>query len=149
MALPEVAVEHSLSLLLNPQRLNRLAQQQARSNDFYSLDSMLEQLYKQIFNVSSPNTMAGKITQRTQYLTAKAFADLVASNNVSPEVQAQVRYYLVKLGEDFNQNSMLSHTSTGESAFKQFLAEQIKLFLIKGEWPSNFKALPIPPGSPI
>ncbi|MDO6466468.1 zinc-dependent metalloprotease [Pseudoalteromonas carrageenovora] len=149
MALPEVAVEHSLSLLLNPQRLNRLAQQQARSNDFYSLDNMLEQLYKQIFKVSSPNTMAGKITQRTQYLTTKAFADLVASNNVSPEVQAQVRYYLVKLSEDFNQNSMLSHTSTGESAFKQFLAEQIKLFLTKGEWPSNFKALPIPPGSPI
>ncbi|MBQ4858449.1 zinc-dependent metalloprotease [Pseudoalteromonas sp. MMG007] len=149
MALPEVAIQHSLSLLLNPQRLNRLAQQQARSNDFYSLDNMLEQLYAQVFNVSSPNTMAGKITQRTQYLTAKTFADLVASNNVSPEVQAQLHYYLVTLSEDFNQNSMLSHTSTGESAFKQFLAEQIKLFLTKGEWPSNFNALPIPPGSPI
>lgn len=149
MALPEVAVQHSLSLLLNAQRLNRLAQQQARSNDFYSLDELLEELYGQVFNASSPNTMTGKITQRVQFLTAKAMADLVASDSASPEVQAQLRYYLVKLSEDFNQNSMLSHTSTGESAFKQYLAEQVNQFLIKGQWPNNFKVLPIPPGSPI
>lgn len=149
MALPEVAVQHSLSLLLNAQRLNRLAQQQARNNEFYSLDELLKALYSQVFNVSSPNTMVGKITQRVQFLTAKTMADLVASDSVSPEVQAQLRYYLVELSEDFNQNSMLSHTSTGESAFKQYLAEQINQFLIKGQWPSNFKVLPIPPGSPI
>ncbi|MEM5512287.1 zinc-dependent metalloprotease [Pseudoalteromonas sp. AS84] len=149
MALPEVAVQHSLSLLLNAQRLNRLAQQQARSNDFYSLDELLEALYNQVFNVSSPNTMTGKITQRVQFLAAKTMADLVASDSVSPEVQAQLRYYLVKLSEDFNQNSMLSHTSIGESAFKQYLAEQVNQFLIKGQWPNNFKVLPIPPGSPI
>tara|TARA_B100001059_G_scaffold201652_1_gene209126 strand:- start:192 stop:473 length:282 start_codon:yes stop_codon:yes gene_type:complete len=93
--------------------------------------------------------MKGKITQRIQFLTAKTFADLVANNNVSPEVQAQLRYYLVKLSEDFNQNTMLSNTSTGESAFKQYLAMHVKHFLANGEWPNNFKVLPIPPGSPI
>ncbi|ASM51181.1 hypothetical protein PESP_a3356 [Pseudoalteromonas espejiana DSM 9414] len=149
MALPEVAAQHSLSLLLNPQRLNRLAQQQARNIQFYSLDELLEQLYSQVFNVSAPNTMKGKITQRVQFLTAKTMADLVASDKVSPEVQAQLRYYLVTLSEDFNQNSMLSHTSSGESAFKQYLVEQIKLFLKEGKWPKNFTDLPIPPGSPI
>ena len=149
MALPEVAVQHSLSLLLNPQRLNRLAQQQARNNQFYSLDALLKQLYSHVYNVSSPDTMKGKITQRIQFLTAKTFADLVANNNVSPEVQAQLRYYLVKLSDDFNQNTMLSNTSTGESAFRQYLAVQVKHFLANGEWPSNFKVLPIPPGSPI
>jgi len=149
MALPEVAVQHSLSLLLNPQRLNRLAQQQARNNQFYSLDALLKQLYSHVYNVSSPDTMKGKITQRIQFLTAKTFADLVANNNVSPEVQAQLRYYLVKLSDDFNQNTMLSNTSIGESAFKQYLAVQVKHFLANGEWPNNFKVLPIPPGSPI
>jgi hypothetical protein len=149
MALPEVAMQHSLSLLLNPQRLNRLAQQQARSNAFYSLDTLLKQLYKHVFNVSSPDTMVGKITQRLQFLTAKTLADLVANDSVSPEVQAQLRYYLTKLKDDFNQNSLLSHTSIGESAFKQYLAEHVKQFLAKGKWPSHFKVLPIPPGSPI
>ncbi|MGO2563280.1 MAG: zinc-dependent metalloprotease, partial [Pseudoalteromonas nigrifaciens] len=64
MALPEVAVQHSLSLLLNAQRLNRLAQQQARSDDFYSLDELLLQLYKQVFVALPSNNMVAKITQR-------------------------------------------------------------------------------------
>ncbi|BED90287.1 periplasmic metalloprotease [Pseudoalteromonas sp. MM1] len=149
MALPEVAVQHSLSLLLNPQRLNRLAQQQVRNYNFYSLDELLEQLYRHVFKVSSPNTMKGKITQRVQFITAKNMADLVSSDKVSPEVQAQLRYYLVKLSNDYNQNSMLSNTSVGESAFKQYLAEQIKQFLKVGKWPENFTNLPMPPGSPI
>ena len=149
MALPEVAVQHSLSLLLNAQRLNRLAQQQARSNDFYSLDELLEAVYNQVFNVSSPNTMTGKITQRVQFLTAKTMADLVASDNVSPEVQAQLHYYLVKLTDDFEQNSILSNTLASESAFKHYLVAQVNQFLTTGIWPNNFKALPMPPGSPI
>ena len=93
--------------------------------------------------------MKGKITQRVQFLTAKNMADLVTSDKVSPEVQAQLRFYLVKLSKEYNQNSMLSNTSVGESAFKQYLAEQIKQFLKVGKWPENFSALPMPPGSPI
>jgi hypothetical protein len=149
MALPEVAAQHSLSLLLNEQRLNRLAQQQARNYEFYSLNDMLAQLYEQVFDISSPNTMLGKVTQRVQYLTAKNMADVVASDKASPEVQAQIRYYLTKLTTDFEQNSLISHASVGESAFKQFLAEQVRQFLTTGSWPANFKVLPIPPGSPI
>ncbi|MGS0536663.1 zinc-dependent metalloprotease [Pseudoalteromonas sp. SaAl2] len=149
MALPEVAAQHSLSLMLNSQRLNRLAQQQARSNAFFSLDEMLAQVYEQVFTTSNETPMAAKINQRVQLLTAKQFADLVASDNVAPEVQAQLRYYLVKLSKDFQQGSLLSSVNIGESAFKQYLAEQVKLFLSSGQWPDNFKALPIPPGSPI
>ena len=82
-------------------------------------------------------------------LTAKQFADLAVSHDVDPEVQAQLRYYLVKLSDDYQQRSLLGSVSIGESAFKQYLSEQIKQFLASGEWPSNFKVLPIPPGSPI
>ena len=149
LALPEVAAQHSLSLLLNAQRLNRLAQQQVRDNRFYGLDELLKQLYKQVFNVSAPATMTGKVTQRVQYLTAKTMADLVASQTLSPEVQAQLHFYLNKLADEFNQHSLLSHPEVGDSAFKDYLAAQINQFLTTGQWPDNFKALPIPPGSPI
>jgi len=149
LALPEVAAQHSLSLLLNAQRLNRLAQQQARDNRFYGLDELLKQLNKQVFNVSAPATMTGKVTQRVQYLTAKTMADLVASQTLSPEVQAQLHFYLNKLADEFNQHSLLSHPEVGDSAFKDYLAAQINQFLTTGQWPDNFKALPIPPGSPI
>ena len=149
MALPEVAAQHSLALLLNSQRLNRLAQQQARSDAFFSLDELLAKVYQQVFLIQSKKGMAGKITQRVQLLTAKQFADLVASDKVAPEVQAQLRYYLVKLSKAYQQESLLSSADVGESAFKQYLADQIKQFLATGNWPTNFTALPIPPGSPI
>lgn len=149
MALPEVAAQHSLGLLLNSQRLNRLAQQQARSEAFFSLDELLEKVYQQVFLSQSKKGMAGKIKQRVQLLTAKQFADLVASDKVAPEVQAQLRYYLTKLAKAYQQESLLSSADVGESAFKQYLADQVKQFLTTGNWPTNFKALPIPPGSPI
>lgn len=149
MALPEVAAQHSLSLLLNSQRLNRLAQQQVRSDAFFSLDELLAKVYQQVFLIQSKKGMAGKIDQRVQLLTAKQFADLVASDKVAPEVQAQLRYYLVKLNKVYQQDSLLSSASVGDSAFKQYLADQVSQFLKTGQWPENFKALPIPPGSPI
>lgn len=149
MALPEVAANHSLTLILNSQRLNRLAQQQARSSEFFSLDEMLAQVYSHVFEGIEQTGMAAKINQRVQLLTAKQFADLVVSSDVDPEVQAQLRYYLAKLSDDYQQHSLLGNVSIGESAFKQYLSEQIKQFLVSGQWPSNFKVLPIPPGSPI
>ncbi|MEC8224768.1 MAG: peptidase, partial [Pseudomonadota bacterium] len=149
MALPEVAAAHSLSLLFNSQRINRLAQQQARSDAFYGLDALLAQTYQQVFEQKTASGMAGKISQRVQLLTAKQFADLVASNEVAPEVQAQLRYYLAKLAKSYQQESMLGSVSVGNSAFKQYLSEQISHFLENGEWPANFKVLPMPPGSPI
>ena len=76
-------------------------------------------------------------------VTAKQFADLVASNEVAPEVQAQLRYYLAKLAKSYQQESMLGSASVGNSAFKQYLSEQISLFLENGEWPANFKVLPM------
>lgn len=149
MALPEVAAEHSLSLLLNPERLNRLAQQQARSKAFFSLDSLLEQLYTHVFDQQGVTGMKGKVIQRVQLLTAKHMADLVASNKLAPEVQAQLNYYLTKLVKDYQQGSLFSDVSIGDSAFKQYLADQVQLFLDNGKWSENFKVLPIPPGSPI
>jgi hypothetical protein len=149
MALPEVAAAHTLSLLFNSQRINRLAQQQARSDAFYGLDALLAQTYQQVFEQKIASGMAGKISQRVQLLTAKQFADLVASNEVAPEVQAQLRYYLAKLAKSYQQESMLGSASVGNSAFKQYLSEQISHFLESGEWPANFKVLPMPPGSPI
>ena len=93
--------------------------------------------------------MTGKVTQRVQYLTAKAMADLVANDGLSPEVQAQLHFYLSKLADEFNQHSLLGHPEVGDSAFKNYLSSQINQFLTTGQWPDNFKALPIPPGSPI
>jgi hypothetical protein len=149
MALPEVSVNHTLKLLLNSQRLNRIAQQGARSSSLMSLDDLLSQTYNQVFLNEEQRPMAVKLAQRVQFLTAKKMADLSISEQVDPEVQAQLRFYLTQLVEEFTQSGLFSNVSKGESAFKQFLSDQVQFFLVSGQWPDNYKAIKTPPGSPI
>ncbi|MBS3797427.1 zinc-dependent metalloprotease [Pseudoalteromonas sp. BDTF-M6] len=149
MALPEVAANHSLSLLLHPERVNRLAQQGARSEQAYNLDALLDTLVKSVFDNNHGNAMEAKVQHRIQWLTAQHFATLVASDKVAPEVQAQFKFYLQRVAEDYRQNKLLGSVSSGESAFKQHLADAINHFLENGQWQQSFKPLPLPPGSPI
>ncbi|WP_233999538.1 zinc-dependent metalloprotease [Pseudoalteromonas sp. T1lg22] len=149
MALPEVAANHSLSLLLHPERVNRLAQQGARSEQAYNLDTLLDTLVKRVFDNNHGNAMEAKVQHRIQWLTAQHFANLVASDKVAPEVQAQFKFYLQRVADDYRQNKLLGSVSSGESAFKQHLADAINHFLETGQWQQGFKPLPLPPGSPI
>ncbi len=149
MALPEVAANHSLGLLLHPQRVNRLAQQGARSSEAYSLDSLLATMVERIFDNEHANAMEAKVQHRVQWLTAQHFATLISSEKVAPEVQAQFKFYLKRVADDYRQNKLLGSVSSGESAFKQHLADAINQFLETGNWQQSFKPLPLPPGSPI
>ncbi|UDM62879.1 zinc-dependent metalloprotease [Pseudoalteromonas piscicida] len=148
MALPEVAVQHSLNLLLNPQRLNRLAQQHARDPQYFGTQALLDALYQQVFAQSGSKGMAQKLQQRVQYLSATQLVKLSHNDKVAPEVQAQLKFYLAKVAKDFNQSSVFSDVAF-EQAFKHMLAQQINRYLDSGEWPESFKALEMPPGSPI
>ncbi|TMO48264.1 zinc-dependent metalloprotease [Pseudoalteromonas ruthenica] len=149
MALPEVAANHTLALLFHPERLNRLAQQGARSEQAFGLDNLLEQFVARIFDNEHPSAMAAKVQHRIQWLSAQHFVNLVSSDKVAPEVQAQFKYYLRQIADDYQQDKLLGSVSSGESAFKQHLADAINQFLERGQWPQSFKPLPMPPGSPI
>ncbi|TMO68429.1 zinc-dependent metalloprotease [Pseudoalteromonas aurantia] len=149
MALPEASANHTLKLLFNSQRLNRIAQQGARSPSALSLDDLLSQTYDHIFNNKEQLAMGKKLAQRVQFLTAKKLADLSISEQVDPEVQAQLRFYLTQLVEEYTQSGLFNDVSKGESAFKQFLSEHVQYFLASGQWPVNYKAIKTPPGSPI
>ena len=149
MALPEVSANHTLKLLFNSQRLNRISQQGARSPSAFSLDDLLSQTYDHVFNNKEQRAMGKKLAQRVQFLTAKKLADLSISDQVDPEVQAQLRFYLTQLVGDYTQSGLFNDVSKGESAFRQFLSEQVQYFLVSGQWPVNYKAIKTPPGSPI
>ncbi|CAH9059016.1 hypothetical protein PSECIP111951_01988 [Pseudoalteromonas holothuriae] len=148
MALPEVAVNHSLGLLLNAERLNRLSQQHARSSQYLSLAQTLNALYGKVFDAQANSTMAQKLTQRVQYLTAARMAQLASSAKTEPEVQALLRFQLLRVAKQFDEQSLFSSVSE-ETAYRHELARQINVFLESGEWPKGFEALKMPPGSPI
>ncbi|WP_247687400.1 zinc-dependent metalloprotease [Pseudoalteromonas luteoviolacea] len=148
MALPEMASQHTLKLLLNAERLNRVAQQHARNNRFLGSDEIFNQIHKQIFNATPKSPMAKKLNDRVQYLTAYRMANLSSSDKVAPEVQAQLRYYLRQIAADSTEQSLFS-SPTKAQAFELFLGEHIQHFLKEGEWPANYSPLSMPPGSPI
>ncbi len=150
MALPEVAANQTLALLFNPERLNRLAQQGARDSKAMSLNTLLATSFARLFEQGAEaDAMAQKLAQRVQLLTAKTWADASQSDKVAPEVQAQLRFYLKKLAKAYRQDTLFSDASIGDSAFKQYLADLVDFYLREGKWPEHFKALPMPPGSPI
>ncbi|TMN93947.1 peptidase [Pseudoalteromonas phenolica] len=148
MALPEVAANHSLKLLLNAERLNRLSQHAARDSKNFGLSDLMNTLYSKIFEANSAAGMAQKLTQRVQFLTAARLAQLASSNKVEPEVQAQLRFQLMRVAKQFDQRSLFSNVSE-DTAFRHDLARQVKAFLESGKWPEGFTALKMPPGSPI
>ncbi|WP_063381535.1 zinc-dependent metalloprotease [Pseudoalteromonas luteoviolacea] len=148
MALPEMASSHTLDLLLNAERLNRVAQQYARNTKYLGSNELLTKLHKTVFKSTASAPMAKKLNERVQYLTAYRMATLSASSKVDPEVQAQLRYYLQQVADEYTEQSMFSSTDISK-AFEQYLGEHIQYFLKRGKWPESFKPLSMPPGSPI
>lgn len=148
MALPEVAAQHSLDLLLHPQRLNRLAQQHARDPESFGTQALLDSMYTRVFEQSESAGMRQKLKQRVQYLSAVKLVTLSQSDKVAPEVQAQLKFYLAKIANAFSHSSVFNDVSF-DKAFRHMLAEQINQYLRSGEWSGHFKRLDMPPGSPI
>jgi len=149
MALAETSINHSLKLLLNSQRLNRLNQQGARSVNNLNLDDLMTALNNTVFEHNQNTGLAALVEKRLSYLTIKAIADKAVDNKVEPEVQAQLKFYLVNLANDLGEVSFWQNKSAADNQFKVYLSQQIKTYLNTGKWPTDFKALAMPPGSPI
>ncbi len=140
MALPEVAANHSLNLLLNAQRLNRLHQQKMRDQSQLGAREVIIQLSENVFMSKPQQGLQRQVQQRVQMLTAKYFVEHALSSKVDPEVQAELMAQL---------NFLLKKYRRSSDVFKSYLAQQLTLALEQGEWPGNFEVLPMPPGSPI
>ncbi|SFD02172.1 zinc-dependent metalloprotease [Pseudoalteromonas denitrificans] len=149
LALAEASVNHSLKSLLNSQRLNRLNQQGMRSTVNLNLADLLFSLNETVFEVYPEKNLKLLVQQRVQFLMVKAIADKAGNKEVEPEVQAQLRFYLTKLASNLSDISFWQNKSAANNQFKVYLSQQIKRYLNTGKWPSDFKALDMPPGSPI
>ncbi len=149
MALPEVAINHSLTLLLNSERLNRVQQQSMRNNKLLNVAEILNQLDQTVFKSKNLTGLAQQIQQRLQFLTARNIATQIVNQKVAPEVQAQLKFYLKTLALELADISFWQNNAAPNNQFKVYLAEQINVFLTTAQWPENYDALKLPPGSPI
>ncbi|MBU3019340.1 zinc-dependent metalloprotease [Paraglaciecola agarilytica] len=133
----ESAANYSLILLLQPQRLNRLASQHSMNKDAPGVSSVISALLARSLKQESDSQLA----RRINYVVLDGLVNILANPTLAPEVGATIELQLRDLTKWLN-----SMRKRGQN---QILAEQLKQYWQTGQWQSPFEAKPLPPGSPI
>ncbi|MDV6316852.1 zinc-dependent metalloprotease [Idiomarina sp. HP20-50] len=133
------AADHSLQLMLNPQRLNRLIQQHANNERVPSASQLMSELFTTVF-IDWKQAKGEPLQQRL--LATVINAEIRAIENSALAVEAR----LIMQAELVKQQRQLAES---DSLLVQQLANDINTFLTDGEWPEQYEPEPLPPGSPI
>ncbi|HAW79889.1 MAG TPA: peptidase [Balneola sp.] len=140
LGIAETAADLPVSLILNPQRANRLVEYGARANNL-TLQETIEELLESSLKKKKERGYLGSIQDVVNAVVTKNLIELHASGQSNPLTKAIVASELVKLSE------MLSERSNDAMALHA--AMMIDSYL---DDPSEFespRSLPAPPGSPI
>ncbi|RUO25313.1 peptidase [Aliidiomarina minuta] len=143
VTIAEASAQHTLSLLLHPQRLNRLRWQHEQDSNILSPAKLLQLLSET--TVHPLRDSADAITQRVAYLTLYHLAQLNIGSEIAPEVRAQAEMELDKLHSWLNEQS----SDATEPGYMRYLARRIEHVLQEGSWMDDFQPAAMPPGSPI
>jgi len=133
------AADHSLQLMLNSQRLNRMAQQHAENERTPSPTQLMSEIFRTVF---SEWEQAQDQTLQQRLLTTAINAEVraIKSAGLAAETRLMMRAQLAKQHEQLSQSSSL---------LMQQLASDLERFLTDGEWPEQYEPEALPPGSPI
>lgn len=136
----ESAAAFSLSLMLQPQRLNRMSDQALSDGNFPGVGKLLSRLF-------SANIKSGKakkrhrIQPRIAYVTLNAVMQSLSNSQLAPEARGEIIYQVTTLHKWLKNNKRNPHHVV--------MAKQLDWFIQSGEWKVGFTPKPMPPGSPI
>ncbi|MCT6700004.1 zinc-dependent metalloprotease [Rheinheimera sp. 4Y26] len=135
----EAAANHSLSLLLHPQRLNRLSgQQQLQPMLAKLLDATLRQPWPAQEQAGS--SAQALVQQRVGHVAFYQLMQSLTAADTAPEARAIVRSELMQLAVFLQKQS---------NASQQLLLSQWQQYLQSGKWQPVFVPKELPPGAPI
>jgi hypothetical protein len=138
----ETAARHSLQLLLNPQRANRLVEHHARDASLPSLNELLDQLWRHTWGQQHRDEYLQAVQQGINWVTLQQLISLAADPQLAAITQAQVQAFLHAQSGELKKAgrkqplSALAHR-TIEQFFKQPTEHQ------------PYQEPAMPPGSPI
>jgi hypothetical protein len=135
----EASAAYSVSLLLDPQRLNRLSWQQSLNNDIPTVSGIVNQLFNATWKADSEQHT--QLNQRVKMVVIDSLMDTLANPNLSPENR------LVLEGNLFVFTKWLKRND--DSLADQALLNHLNVFWQTGDWRGGFEAVKLPPGSPI
>lgn len=139
LGIAETAADLPISLILNPERANRLVEYGARDNNL-SLETVLDELIAASWDKKKQTGYFGSIQQVVNHVVLKNIIELAADDDANPVTKAITHKKLTDL------QSKLSGKNDAESRYAVYT---IGMFLTN---PEDFEAedAPVPPpGSPI
>lgn len=129
----EASANHTLSLLLHPQRLNRLSSQQ-------QLDPLLRNVLDQTILADSNDDAAGLLQQRVSHVVFYQLMQNLLNAELAPEARATLRERMTDLGKQLQKR---------DDGTAQLLHSQWQQYLQHGSWQPVFVPKQLPPGAPI
>ena len=148
IAAAESAAEHTISLLLDPQRLARVVQQHALDERQMSLTELFEQLFTRAFFNDRRSAYETEVAQAVEKIVVQHLLELAADRKISRQVAALALLSVDHLEETL-QREREAADDEGREAHCRYLLEEIRRFR---EHPEQYKMPdlpPLPPGSPI
>ncbi|WP_232848581.1 zinc-dependent metalloprotease [Bowmanella yangjiangensis] len=130
----EASANHTLSMLLNPLRINRLAGQG-------QLDTTLSTLSEAVMKSRNQKGHALLIQQRVRHVAFYQLMNSLTHAELSPEARAGLYQHMHALNEWLDKHD--------KDPNLKLLHQQWQQFEDSGEWKPVFKPLALPPGSPI
>ncbi|WP_240615580.1 zinc-dependent metalloprotease [Alteromonas facilis] len=143
----EAAAHNSISLLLHPERLNRLNWQHALDDDIPNVselvDALIDATWKTRIHGSNDLTdeQAKQINMRVRLVTVHNLVSVMQHASLSPENKFMLEGKL----RDFTR--WLERKD--DSFVEKGLLANLKLLWQTGEWRGQFTPVALPPGSPI
>jgi len=144
----EASAKHTLSLLLNAERLARLQQQAMLDDDIPSVAFLLNKLVNGTVKSTPQTSTALLVQQRVNQQLVEHLIALWHSKDVVPEVRAEVYMTLTDLVQWLS-NKRSTRTYKDSRAHFQLLTQQINYSLAHDKSSTTASKIKLPPGSPI
>lgn len=129
----EASANHTLNLLLHPQRVNRLSSQQ-------QLDALLRTVIDHTILAESSEDAASMIQQRVSHVVFYQLMQSLLNTDLAPEARATLRERMTDLGKQLQKR---------DDGTAQLLSSQWQQYLQHGTWQPVFVPKQLPPGAPI
>ena len=143
--LAAASAHHTLKGMLEPARLNRVAQQ--AGEQLPSLDAYLSKIIEKTIESDALTGKQAIIQQRVAALVIEQLVALTTNDNAGIEVKAAALSSLFDINDWFNQQSVMPKNAN--SSFYKLAQHHLAWYLEHRKWLPLIKPTPLPPGSPI
>lgn len=140
VAAAESSAAHTLSLLLHPQRLNRLSWQHQQDEKQPGVEMLLDRVWATTIR-SKTKPVDPLIKHRVDYIALDYVVKLLSDKSMAPEVKGQVMNSLKVLHKGLSKNQRYQPAQT--------MTQYLDWYWQSGTWHGSVEVKPLPPGSPI